>query len=176
MGRLLRPLPISQGFDLVVARDVGVSGHRRPAESQERNRRTLIRYAVVDKQALSLADCVRMAGGKDVDVYAFCSRCSASLGHYWAGWQYPRRDRRDVIVLAEAGSVGRAGRPGMIDRAMGLAGPRTQPGLYDEEFDGRRYKRKRCSSDCPTNEKRRLEDLGSMPVTPRSGGGFTLVF
>lgn len=126
-------------------------------------------------KALCLGD---LARSRDWDnVQAFCSRCGAPLGRYSAGLRFPERD---IVVISEPGATTRvldARRMprGSIDRGIGVRGPRTQPGLYEERFGGQTYLRKRCS--CRANDKRRLEDLGDLPVTIRTDdGAIVLVF
>jgi hypothetical protein len=71
-------------------------------------------------------------------------------------------------VLTEIGPGGRAATAGAVQRPF-VRGPRTQPGLYPEEFCGRSYVRKKCTDDCRANEKRRMEDLVDLPITIREG-------
>jgi len=130
----------------------------------------------MSRQPLFLRD---VAGQIDIDVEAFCERCGAPLGPYNAGLRYPQRD---VVIISERGAITRTPEIGAIKRdatllgqsTLGARGPRTQPGLYEESFGGRRYLRKRCN--CGANDKRRLEDLGELPLTIRPTGVFAVVF
>jgi hypothetical protein len=124
--------------------------------------------SLMSRQALFLAD---VAGKLDIDIEAFCEHCGAPLGPYTAGLRFPERD---FVIIAERGATRRVLDTKAINRPMGQRGLRTQPGLYEESFGGRRYLRKRCS--CPANEKRRLEELGDLPLTIRDSGAFVVVF
>jgi hypothetical protein len=132
----------------------------------------------MSRQTLSLRD---LATGRDIDIEAFCERCGAPLGPYVAGLRYPHRD---IVIISERGAITRTeiDAIGAIKRdaaqlgqsTLGVRGPRTQPGLYEESFGGRRYLRKRCN--CGANDKRRLENLGELPLTIRPTGVFAVVF
>jgi hypothetical protein len=131
----------------------------------------------MSRQPLFLRD---VAGKADIDLEAFCERCGASLGPYTAGLRFPQRD---FVIIAERGARTRTAEIKAIKRdavylgtstLLGVRGPRTQPGLYEESFGGTKYLRKRCV--CPANEKRRLEDLEGLPLTIRDDGTFGVVF
>ena len=92
------------------------------------------------------------------------------------------------MILREAGGISRidvspfrvALTPEFArSRALGVRGPRTQPGLYRETHGERVYLRKRCT--CPAGargrgSKRLVQDIGDLPVTIRTDGTLQLLF
>ncbi len=129
----------------------------------------------MDRQGLCLGD---LARGQELIVEASCERCGGPLGRYSAGLRVPERD---FVILSEPGAISRTADFASVGggdlraraRGLGFRGPRTQPGLYLEEFGGRIYMRKRCT--CGANGKRRLSDLGELPLTIRGDGAMPQV-
>lgn len=129
----------------------------------------MLRCAAMISQALSLG---QLAGISDVEVQAFCSDCGQPLGSYFAGKPFPTGEG---ITLAEkeSGPFSRTATPAAVQRPL-VRGPRTQPGLYLESYGDQQYIRKRCT--CPANEKRRVAQLGELPITIRADGVVVLLF
>jgi hypothetical protein len=145
--------------------DLGVSGRRR-------SRGTGIvaggTFTHVNRVGKTLADIM----DREQIIHAYCSRCGQPLGRYY--YAPPIPPTTGPSFLSEAGAVVRAVTPTSATLSEWVRGPRTQPGLYREDFAGRGYIRKRCV--CGANDKRAFDKLADMPVTTREDGTLALVF
>jgi hypothetical protein len=110
---------------------------------------------------------------RDIEVSVYCSTCGRTLGRYWAG--RPISGEPGVTLCEkQLGAYGRAPTREQSSRQGGMRGPRTQPGLYPESYDGRNYIRKRCPCR-PVHNKLGFATIGNLPVTLR-GEKVTLAF
>jgi hypothetical protein len=130
--------------------------------------------SVNNAPTLCLKHAVAVARTPDVEVWTYCT-CGAFLGRYWAG--PPPTGIGITMSETMLGRFHRATTRGMAQRSerISIRGPRTQPGLYPEEYDGRTYIRKRCPCR-PVHNKRGFDSIGDLPITVRDDGGVVLVW